>query len=263
MSYQTIRFDYDAATQVATLILNRPDKLNSFTREMNREVRAALDDAVRLGARALILTGTGRAFCAGQDLADLDLAPGAMSDLGEIVEKQFNPLVERLQTLPMPVVAAVNGTAAGAGANLAIACDLVLAARSASFIQAFAKIGLIPDSGGTWFLPQRVGMVRALGLALTGKKLDAETAARWGMVWQVVDDAELAGTAQQLAEQFAQLPTRALVATRNAMRTGASASLETQLNLERDLQREMGQSKDYAEGVQAFLEKRTPHFEGR
>ncbi len=163
MSYEAIRVDFDASSRVATVTLNRPDKLNSFTRAMHRELSAALDEVVAAGARALVLTGAGRGFCAGQDLADLDFTPGAMTDLGELIDEHFNPLIRRLQALPLPVIAAVNGTAAGAGANLALACDLVLAARSASFIQAFVKIGLVPDSGGTWFLPQRVGMARALG----------------------------------------------------------------------------------------------------
>ena len=161
MTYEAIGVDIDAATRVATVTLNRPDKLNSFTRAMHQELRAALDEVEAAGARALILTGAGRGFCAGQDLADLDFTPGAMTDLGDLIDQHFNPLIRRLQALPLPVIAAVNGTAAGAGANLALACDLVLAARSASFIQAFVKIGLVPDSGGTWFLPQRVGMARA------------------------------------------------------------------------------------------------------
>ncbi|NVE22735.1 2-(1,2-epoxy-1,2-dihydrophenyl)acetyl-CoA isomerase PaaG [Burkholderia glumae] len=263
MSHDTIRFELDPQTRVATITLNRPDKLNSFTRAMHAALAAALDEAEAGQARALVLTGAGRGFCAGQDLADLDFTPGAATDLGALIDTHFNPLVRRLQGLPLPVIAAVNGIAAGAGANLALACDLVLAAKSANFIQSFVKIGLVPDSGGTWFLPQRVGFARALGLALTDEKLGAERAAEWGLIWRAVDDDALAASAAALAADLAKQPTRAIAAIKQTMRAGLTQTLDQQLDLERDRQRELGQSHDYAEGVAAFIEKRAPRFEGR
>ncbi|WP_231906857.1 2-(1,2-epoxy-1,2-dihydrophenyl)acetyl-CoA isomerase PaaG [Cupriavidus sp. D384] len=247
---------------VAVVTLNRPDKLNSFTRDMHRALVQALDQTQAGGARALLLTGAGRGFCAGQDLADLDFTPGHATDLGELIDTWFNPLVRRLQAMPLPVIAAVNGTAAGAGANLALACDMVLAARSASFIQAFVKIGLVPDSGGTWLLPKRLGMARALGLAMTGDKLSAEEAEKWGLIWETMDDPLLMEQALALATHLAAQPTRALAAIKQSMHASATNSFDAQLDLERDLQRQLGQSHDYNEGVNAFLEKRAPHFKG-
>ncbi|RZT32323.1 short chain enoyl-CoA hydratase /enoyl-CoA hydratase [Cupriavidus agavae] len=247
---------------VAVITLNRPDKLNSFTREMHRALVRALDEVEAGGARALLLTGAGRGFCAGQDLADLDFTPENATDLGELIDTWFNPLVRRLQALPLPVLAAVNGTAAGAGANLALACDIVLAARSASFIQAFVKIGLVPDSGGTWLLPKRLGMARAMGLAMTGDKLSAEDAEKWGLIWEAMDDPLLPEQAMALATHLAAQPTRALAAIKQAFHASTTNTLDTQLDLERDLQRNLGRSHDYTEGVNAFLEKRAPRFTG-
>ena len=262
MSYETILFEVDSG--VARLTLNRPDKLNSFNMQMHGEVRQALASIPESGARVLILTGAGRGFCAGQDLGDRAVAPGSQGvDLGESIENRYNPLVLSLRNLGMPVIAAVNGVAAGAGANIALACDIVIAARSANFVQAFSKLGLIPDSGGTWFLPRLVGDARAMGLTLLGNKLPAEQAAAWGLIWQCVDDAELAGTVDAMARQFAVAPTRGLAATKNALRRSWQNTFKQQLDIERDVQRELGRSSDYAEGVAAFTEKRSPRFTGR
>jgi len=261
MTSPTILLDWH--DHVATITLNRPDQLNSFTVGMHRELREALDKVERQKARALILTGAGRGFCAGQDLAELSFTPGQMTDLGQLIDEQFNPLVRRLRALPLPVIAAVNGVAAGAGANLALACDIVLAAENACFLQAFVKIGLLPDSGGTWFLPQRIGVARAIGLAMLGEKLDAKTALSWGLIWGVYHDAKILMTeVQAMADHLAKQPTRALAAIKQAMHAAPTQSLDAQLDLERDLQRDLGNSRDYAEGVNAFLNKRVAHFTG-
>lgn len=254
---------------VRTLTLNRPAQLNSFTGELHAQLLAALDAAAEDAAvRCVVLTGAGRGFCAGQDLADPavapDPAPGAAPrDLGDVVSRFYQPLCLRLRSMPVPVIAAVNGVAAGAGASVALACDLVLAARSASFIQAFSKIGLVPDSGGTWLLPRLVGRARALGLALLGDKLPADEAERIGLIWRCVDDAELPTAAQALAERLAGMPTKALVAIRGALDAAALMDWPTALAHEATLQSTLGFAHDYREGVQAFGEKRAPVFTDR
>jgi 2-(1,2-epoxy-1,2-dihydrophenyl)acetyl-CoA isomerase len=259
MAYETIEFKLEGA--IARLTLNRPDRLNSFTIQMHEEVADALG---QLGdARVLVLTGAGRGFCAGQDLNDRAVAPGVSVDLGESVEKRYNPLIRRLTSLPMPVIARVNGVAAGAGANIALACDIVIAAKSAKFIQSFANIGLIPDSGGTWVLPRLVGQARALGLALTAEPLPAEKAAEWGLIWKAVEDDALDAEVDALATRFASAPTRGLAAIKRMIRQSWGHSLDQELDLQRDMMRELGGSDDYREGVAAFMEKRTPKFTGR
>lgn len=250
---------------IARIELNRPDKLNSLDETTMRELHRALDalDA-NTHVRVLVLTGAGRAFCAGQDLADPAMQPvdGALPDIGTLVERLFKPLVLKLQNLHMPTIAAVNGLAAGGGAALALACDLVVAARSAYFLQAFSKIGLTPDTGSTWFLSHRVGTARAMGLTLLADKLPADKAAEWGLIWDVLDDAGLAAGIDALAERLAAMPTKALVRTRQLVQAASGHTLEQQMSMEAASIREMGWSRDYAEGLQAFREKREPVFRG-
>jgi 2-(1,2-epoxy-1,2-dihydrophenyl)acetyl-CoA isomerase len=262
MEFQSIIFS--AAQGVARLTLNRPDKLNSFTGAMHGEVADVLATVQSdKNIRVLVITGAGRGFCAGQDLADPEMVMGDTApDIGNVVERYYKPLILRLQNLRVPTVAMVNGVAAGAGASLALACDLVIAGKSASFLQAFSKIGLSPDTGATWFLPQRVGMARAIGLAMLADKLPAEKAAEWGLIWQVVEDAALGATVDALAAQLAGMPTKALVRTRQAMHAAHTHTLEQQLSMEGGFMRELGWSPDFAEGVAAFMEKRAPRFNG-
>jgi len=262
MNYESILFEN--ARGIAVITLNRPEKLNSFTVSMHHEVRNALDIiAADPSVRVLLLTGAGRGFCAGQDLSDRAVTPGATAvDLGESIEKYYGPLVESLRALPFPVICAVNGVAAGAGANIPLACDIVLAARSASFVEVFCKLGLLPDTGGTYFLPRLVGTARAMGMALLGNKLSAEQAEQWGLIWKCVDDDKLQSEARAMAEQFAIAPTSGLAHTKAAIYRSPSNTLTEQLALERYSMRALGNGHDYREGVAAFLEKRTPQFTG-
>jgi 2-(1,2-epoxy-1,2-dihydrophenyl)acetyl-CoA isomerase len=249
---------------VLHVTLNRPERLNAFIPEMHQALRKALEQALDEAAvRAVLLTGAGRGFCAGQDLAERHVAADAPIDLSVSLGSHYNPLIRRLRELPKPVVCAVNGVAAGAGANIALACDLVIAARSASFVQSFSRLGLVPDSGGTWFLPRLVGRARAMGLALLGEKLSAEQAEQWGLIWKVVEDDALMAQATGIAQQLANGPTRGYGLLKKAFNASAGNSLDAQLELERDLQREAGLSQDYREGVAAFMQKRKPDYKGK
>ncbi|MPR08187.1 2-(1,2-epoxy-1,2-dihydrophenyl)acetyl-CoA isomerase [Microvirga tunisiensis] len=246
------------------ITLNRPDRLNSFNEAMHAALMSALVDAETDGnCRTLILTGSGRGFCAGQDLSDRVFSPGQVPDLSSTLERLYNPLVRKIRALQMPVICAVNGVAAGAGANIALACDIVLAARSAKFIQAFAKLGLVPDSGGTWFLPRLVGTARARALALLAEPVPAEQAEAWGMIWKAIDDTGLMDEAHRLAAHFAVQPTVGLGLIKQALDASETNDLDRQLDLERDLQGQAGRTPDYLEGVTAFFEKRQPKFSGR
>jgi 2-(1,2-epoxy-1,2-dihydrophenyl)acetyl-CoA isomerase len=260
MSEPTILYSENGG--IARITLNRPDRLNSFTAAMHGELREALD-AAATSARVIVLTGAGRGFCAGQDLNDRAVSPGQAVDLGETVEASWNPLIRRLATLDQPVIARVNGVAAGAGANIALACDLVVAGRSAKFIQSFANLGLIPDSGGSWHLPRLIGQARALGLALTAEPLPAEKAAEWGLIWKCVEDDALDSEVDALATKLASLPPLGLAAIKKLIRTSGERTLDQELDLQRDEMRRLGFTEDYREGVAAFLEKRPAVYRGR
>ena len=263
MNYENILFEITDG--IAHLTLNRPDKLNSFTQAMHDEVRHAVHKVgTDKSVRVLILTGAGRGFCAGQDLSDRAVEPGARAvDLGDSVEKNYAPLVLALRGLPMPVICAVNGVAAGAGANLALACDIVLAAKSASFVEVFCKLGLIPDTGGTYFLPRLIGSARAMGLTMLGEKLSAEKAEAWGLIWKAVPDEELAAETMAMARHFATAPTKGLAFTKQALYASPHNTLQQQLALECGMMSELGRTEDYREGVAAFMEKRAPQFQGK
>ena len=259
MTFETIR--YEIADDVATITLNRPDVLNSFNSVMHAELRTALKAARSDGARALIITGEGRGFCAGQDLGDRD-PNGGQVDFAESLDKNYNRMVRTLRSIEMPVISAVNGVAAGAGANLALCGDFVIAARSADFIQAFVRIGLVPDCGGTYFLPRLIGRARAAALSMLGEKLPAETAAEWGLIWKCVDDDQVMDEARTLAARLAKQPTKALSLIRRALDASFDNTLDVQLDLERDLQVAATGTDDFKEGVKAFLEKRPAEFKG-
>jgi 2-(1,2-epoxy-1,2-dihydrophenyl)acetyl-CoA isomerase len=253
---------YAESDGVTSITLNRPDRLNSFTAAMHAELRDALNRAAE-SARVIVLSGAGRGFCAGQDLNDRAVSPGQAVDLGDTVEESWNPLIRRLASLDQPVIARVNGVAAGAGANIALACDLVVAGRSAKFIQSFANLGLIPDSGGSWHLPRLVGQARALGLALTAEPLSAEKAADWGLIWKCVEDEALDAEVDALATRLAALPPLGLAAIKKIIRTSGERTLDQELDLQRDEMRRLGFTEDYREGVAAFLEKRSATYRGK
>jgi 2-(1,2-epoxy-1,2-dihydrophenyl)acetyl-CoA isomerase len=258
MNYENILFD--TQNGIARITLNRPEKLNSFTSAMHIELQDAIAHInADKSLRVLVLTGAGRGFCAGQDLADVAGKDG----LGDLVKKYYSPLVQAIRDLPMPVIAAVNGVAAGAGANLALACDIVIAARSASFVEAFCRLGLIPDTGGTYVLPRLLGSARATGLAMLGDKLSAERAESWGLIWQCVDDDKLAAEVDKLATHFSTAPTLGLVRTKQAFQASSSNTYAQQLTLEGEMMEELGNSHDYHEGVAAFIAKRPPQFQGK
>lgn len=254
----------DKRAHYRMVTFNRPQRLNAFNEDMHRALKAVLDEAEGdPDCRALLLTGAGRAFSAGQDLNDRVTKPGERIVLGGTLDQYYNPLIRKLRSLPFPVIAAVNGVAAGAGASIAFACDIVLAAKSATFVQAFARIGLVPDSGGTWFLPRLVGTARARALALLGESVNAEKAENWGLIWKCIADTDLMAEAETLCARFATGPTFGYSLIKRALDASETNDLPTQLDLERDLQREAGFSPDYGEGVRAFMEKRAPNFTGK
>ncbi len=260
MSYENLILDFDG--DIAVITLNRPDKLNSFTQAMHAELRSAFEEIENSKVRAMIITGQGRGFCAGQDLGDEAFKINDDFDAGDSIEQNYNPLIKRIINMPFPVIAAVNGAAAGAGANIALACDIVLAAKSAKFIQAFAKIGLIPDAGGTWTLTRQIGMARAKGLAMLAEPLSAQKALEWGLIWDVIDDEDLMPTAIKMAKHLSTQPTKAFAAIKQAMHAATSNDMVTQLELEKKLQSQASRSDDFREGVAAFMEKRAAVFKG-